>query len=78
MLKRDLAALGLRTNSEHERDAEEYWRDLEMPRSCAAEVGAPRGRSSRPGQVCRNATPSSLKFFLPSIAALTHEGVVSR
>ena len=27
-----------------------------MPRSCAAEVGAPRGRSSRPGRVCRNAT----------------------
>ena len=61
MLKRDLAALGLGTNSEHERDAEEYWRDLEMPRSCAAEVGAPHGRSSRPGRVCRNATvPSAL------------------
>ena len=56
MLKRDLAALGLGTDSEHERDAEEYWRDLEMPRSCAAEVGAPHGRSSRPGRVCRNAT----------------------
>ena len=56
MLKRDLAALGLGTDSEHERDAEEYWRDLEMLRSCAAEVGAPHGCSSRPGRVCRNAT----------------------
>ena len=56
MLKWDLATLGLGTNSEHERDAEEYWRDLEMLRSCAAEVGAPRGRSSWPGRVCRNAT----------------------